>query len=138
MRRSDMKKLAWMFMLVLPCFSQAINNEKTLGGLNGRFWERLTPSDRLWFIIGLHEGLEYSEATMRSYFPDVPYSDILKGVDRLYEEPETLTFPILYALEVFALKVNGATQSEIEKNLAERRQRIKDMEQAIKKKGEAK
>jgi hypothetical protein len=138
MRRSNMKKLAWMLMLVLPCFSQTISNEKTLGGLNGRFWETLTPSDRLWFIIGLHEGLEYAEARMPSYFPGVPYGDVLKGVDRFYEEPENLTFPVLYALEVFALKVNGATQSEIEKNLAERRQRIKEMELAIKKKGEGK
>ena len=75
---------------------------------------------------------------MPSYFPGVPYGDVLKGVDRFYEEPENLTFPVLYALEVFALKVNGATQSEIEKNLAERRQRIKEMELAIKKKGEGK
>jgi hypothetical protein len=47
-----MKKLAWMLMLVLPCFSQTISNEKTLGGLNGRFWETLTPSDRLCLSSG--------------------------------------------------------------------------------------
>jgi hypothetical protein len=143
MRRSEMRKLAWiLFMLVLPCFSQTNENEQTFGGLNGRFWERLKPSDRLWFIIGVHEGLNITgiseAATMRLYFPDIPYGDILKGVDRFYAEPENLRFPVVYALKIFALKVNGATQSEIDKDLAEHRQAIKDVEKAIKKKQEDK
>ena len=146
MQRSEMRKLAWiLFMLVLRCYAQTSENEQTLGGLNGRFRERLKPSDRLLFILGLHEGLNIpgssEQANMRSYFPDVPYGDILKGVDRFYEEPENLLFPVVYALKIFALKVNGATQAEIDKELAEDRQAMqamKDVERAIKKKQEDK
>ena len=90
--------------------------------------------------MGLHEGLgiveESPSVRMRSTFPDVPFGDIVKGVDRFYQEPENLTFPVNYALEIFTLKVNGSTQAEIEKKIAGYRQHIRNVEDALKKKPE--
>jgi hypothetical protein len=42
------------------------------------------------------------------------YGEVLKGIDRFYQEPENMRLPIFVALQVFALKVAGAKATEIE------------------------
>jgi hypothetical protein len=136
-----MKKLTWVLLVVvMPCFSQANETQQTVGGkieqtvgqLNGRFWQGMPPGPiKTAFIVGFGEGIGFARPQAKD-FPSVPYGDIVKGLDRFYQEPENLIFPIGYALEVFTMKVEGATQSDIEKKLMEYRTFIRTLEEALK------
>jgi hypothetical protein len=129
-----MKKLAWIMLLfVLPCLSQT-DIKRTDGGLNGRFWDTLSSTSKLFFIMGFDDaiGTVYPNSE-RVYFSKVPYSDIVKGVDRFYQEPENLMFPVSDALQIFTIKANGATQAEVEAKMAEFRREIKATEDLLKK-----
>jgi hypothetical protein len=61
-------------------------------------------------------------------------SGLRRGLDRFYQEPENLMIPISDSLVIFQLKVNGATQAEIETKMTEIRRRIKETEELLKKK----
>lgn len=83
--------------------------------------------------MGLDEGMgrlaPYKED---EFFPKVPFGDITKGLDRFYQEPENLMFPICDALRIFKIKVVGATQAEVEAKIASIRREIKETEELLK------
>jgi hypothetical protein len=63
------------------------------------------------------------------------FVEIVKGLDRFYDEPENLILPVSRGLEIFAMRVNGATQAAIDTKLAAYRERyIKSAEEEQKKK----
>ena len=136
-----MKRLTWLLIvLVMPCFSQANQSQQTvgsgtqqtLGELNGRFWQVIPSSQKATFIVGFAEGMGFARPEQVKDFPTVPYGDIVQGLDRFYGEAEKLVFPVGYALQIFTMKLNGATQSEIDKKLIEYRTFIRDVEGGLK------
>src|SRR5271157_2373295 len=109
-----MRKSVILFALavILPCFAQAPDVERTNGGANGRFWANLSSTSKLFFIVGFDEGIGIAAPfSEQKYFAKgTPYGDVVKGLDRFYQEPENLMIPISDSLVIFQLKVNGATQ----------------------------
>jgi hypothetical protein len=59
-------------------------------------------------------------------FPCLPttFGDIEKGLNRFYQEPENLMFPVSFALHFFTMKVNGASQVEVEAEVKRTRRNI--------------
>ena len=49
-----------------------------------------------------------------------------KGLDRFYQEPENLRFPISAALRIFAMRVEGKSQAQIDSMLSVFRTMLKD------------
>jgi hypothetical protein len=87
-----------------------IDEHRTGGLLNGRFWKILKPSDKLIFVVG------YCEASVGPYAcpTQSEFGEIVDGVERFYQDPENLSIPFVTAERVFAMKVAGATTAEIE------------------------
>jgi hypothetical protein len=132
-----MNKLALAVLLLIPCLAQDSSSDiqRTNGGVNGRLWQSLSSTSKLYLLVGFDEAMGLAQPYREKiYFPKVPYGDVVKGIDRFYEAPENLTFPVSDALQIFTLKVNGATQSEIEVRLREFRRDIKLAEELLKKK----
>jgi len=73
---------------------------------------------------------------LRHYFPStMTFGEIIKGLDRFYEEPENLILPVIDGLELFTLKANGVTQEAIDtKAAAFRLNYVKALEEEQKKK----
>jgi hypothetical protein len=95
---------------VAPAQKSDIDDHRTGDLLNGRFWMILKPNDKLVFVLG------YCEAAAGAYAcpTQSEFVEIVKGVDRFYQEPENLRIPFVTAERVFAMKVAGATTTEIE------------------------
>jgi len=99
--------------LAIPCQAQKPNIEDhfTKGTLNGRFWNSLPEDSRLWFILG------YCEGTSQFWLAcptEVENGELVKGIDRFYQEPENLRLPVITAMAVFTQKVRGASPTLIE------------------------
>lgn len=102
---------ATLFLLFLTlticCFAADGDNQTTGGRWNGRLWTFMEHSERLGFALG------YCDAS--SACPSqTTNGELVKGIDRFYQEPENLRLPIATALRVFTMKVAGAKASEIE------------------------
>lgn len=133
----SMKKLILALVLLsIPAYSQGTDTDRTNGGVNGRFWMSLSETSRLFFLMGFDEamGLANPFGEKEYFSKDAPYGDVVKGLTRFYEEPENLRFPVSDALQIFQMKVNGATQSEIEARLIQMRREIRRMEELLKQK----
>jgi len=149
-------------LIVAVCAPQTWSElNTTLGKANGRYWQSLSTTSKLDFLVGFGEG--YSAAapsgipwdlrqmvgeakvaaatkaleasrSLKWYFPEkLSYGEVVKGVDRFYEDPENIRLPITDALEIFTRKVNGATQAELDRVTAYRRQSVRDVEELLKK-----
>jgi hypothetical protein len=94
------------------------NQYKTNDRDNGRFWELMDDAKRASYINGFEAAfsLQGGYKPKQTQFPtgSGTFGDIRKGLDRFYQDPENLSFPIFYALHIFAMKVNGASQAEVE------------------------
>jgi hypothetical protein len=68
----------------------------------------------LWKRVQKGTG-ERGQTHLLPRFPPVPeFGEIIKGIDRFYQEPENLRVVLFSATKVFAMKVEGATATEIE------------------------
>ena len=52
------------------------------------------------------------------WFPKLDSPDIIKGLNRFYDQPENLKLPVRIALHILAMKVAGKPPAEIESELA--------------------
>lgn len=105
---------------------------------NGRFWQEMTSASRLYFIMGFHEavgdavyaGIEEgvkidfkrADKEVNFFFPHLSFGEVVKGVDRFYDDPENAPIPIFNAFRLFTYKAKGGTPREYESSLAEARQ----------------
>jgi hypothetical protein len=126
----------FVLIVILPCFAQVSDVERTNGAANGRFWANLSSTSKLYFILGFEEAMGLASPDSEAlYLAKSPiYGDVVKGLDRFYQEPENLMIPISDGLIIFQIKANGATQAEVETKMAVIRRRIKLTEELLKKK----
>lgn len=104
-----------MIVLATSCYAADISDQRSNGSLNGRFWTHLNQHEKLTFVLGYCEGAPICP-------PQPTFSDIVKGIDRFYQEPENLRLTFASALRIFSLKVAGAKMSEIEAAMSLARQ----------------
>jgi hypothetical protein len=89
-----------LFLFLFHAFLKIALSEPT-GGVNGRFWHTLSSTSKLYFLYGFDEAMGLAKPyDDKLYFANVSYGDIVKGLDRFYQEPENLMFPISYALRI--------------------------------------
>jgi hypothetical protein len=101
------------------CHAQqsSIEDERTKGLLNGRFWNRFGDlggnGSKLFFVIGYCEGAASAPSDIRCP-KQLEFGEILKGIDKFYQEPENLRLPFIVAVQILRMKVEGAKAFEIE------------------------
>jgi hypothetical protein len=142
-----MKKSAFVLLLAsVNCVGQIPEAYQTNGQLNGRYWVSLGEQSKTQFIVGYSEGITSSQVTpyvalglgnskldengnkllndiQQLLFPrGTPYGDVMKGLDRLFAEPENLPLPISSALRVLVMKFRSDKADDVEAEL--RRLRI--------------
>src|ERR1700679_189681 len=110
-RSLDSRRVACLGVLVLTAgLLDGERNEMHTGGvMNGRAWTALTAGDKLSYLFGYADHWQVATAfenvhryadhgitdSEEGWFPlSLPWTDIAKGVDRFYQEPENLRFPI--------------------------------------------
>jgi hypothetical protein len=138
---------ALLLLLTMTCGAQSPATETTAGDRNGRFWESLSSTGKTYFIVGYSEavrtasilpflgeaaakggkvddqGRQLVQETIDLMFPkNVIFADVIKGLDRLYAEPENLPLPISSAMRVLAMKFRSDKTEDIDAEL--RRLRI--------------
>ena len=129
-----MRKLILMLVLATCASAGDFEYLKTNGWLNGRAWIEMTGTQKIHYLLGYMESNQVS-ARVSGYFPDAPTNigDTLKGLDRIYGEPENLILPIADALMVFTAKTNGLSKAEVDADLRFRLQHAKGMPRFVRK-----
>lgn len=142
-----MKKLMITSLLaVVACAAQTPDAQKTNGKLNGRYWESMPETFKVGFIQGYSEavtslrvlpfvgigfahcklddeGAKNVRDVLQLLFPEgIVYGEVMKGLDRLYAEPENLPLPIDSALKIVTMKFHNDRSEDIDAEL--RRLRI--------------
>jgi hypothetical protein len=51
------------------------------------------------------------------WFPKLDSEDIVKSLNRFYDDPANLKLPVRIALHITAMKVSGKTEADIQKEL---------------------
>jgi hypothetical protein len=100
---------------------------KQKGALNGRYWTSLTDNMQTFFLVGyLDAHFAYAPPFLNNSLPATVIGDIQKGLDRFYQDPENLRFPISAALRIFAMRVEGKSQPQIDSMLSVFQTMLKD------------
>jgi hypothetical protein len=88
--------------------------------LNGRAWKAFDDSGRTAYIAGLYNALMFANAVCKEsefksiYLPSAPAGEVVKGLDLFYEDPANGAIPILYAVRIFKMRLEGSSQAEIQ------------------------
>jgi hypothetical protein len=106
---------------------------------NGHFWQTLPHDSKVGYLYGYLEGYSngFAESAVATGVPlekaldafkkssdeitttaKLTYSDLAKGIDKVYEDPANVVLPIVNALRVFMLRAKGATPEAVERELA--------------------
>jgi hypothetical protein len=98
---------------------------QTNGRFNGRAWNSLDEARKQVFLIGMKDGMfevEPNIETSSTYFPKtLELNEFTKALDQLYNDPANILIPIVHAMALITLKVNGAQPVTIDKILAQLR-----------------
>src|SRR5271169_4472241 len=111
-----MKTLFALLIAAICCTAQTSipDDQQTLfGQLNGRFWVATSVDRRIGFLVGYAEGWKLwrqsgkdkdtEGLTGDDWFPvEVPYADIITGLNQFYASPENLPIPIYRTLQLLA------------------------------------
>lgn len=121
-----LKRIGFLAFAVVLCSSaQVASVDKTSGAVNGRYWTSLDEAFKAFFLAGYLQGtFANASIQLNDGLPATVIGDMEKGLDRFYAEPENLRFPVSAALWIFAMKVEGKPQTEIDRTMARFRSAI--------------
>lgn len=103
----------------LLCNAQTPDSHKTDGMHNGRHWSALTYDQRIIFTEGYGEHVAFTNTTgcKESAGAEFPFAatltEIVKGIDQIYNAPENASIPIIFAFNAFYLRLRGASDFDI-------------------------
>ena len=125
----------WIVAAVIVVFAaipmqQQNSSLTTQTAINGRFWHRMLPAEKLGWVTGYEEGLfvmslEGTDAEAKSSCTEkmadglrfnpwrLTPDEISKSIDIFYETPENGPIPVPAAVAYISLKSSGASQSEL-------------------------
>ena len=106
-----------LFSIALPCDSQRAP-DKTLGLLNGRWWKEATVEVKVGFVVGYSQHWTATPFCENDsvWFKAVPsYGEVVDGINAFYNEPANGSIPIHGAWKIIALKFNGTSGAEIQR-----------------------
>jgi hypothetical protein len=88
--------------------------EFTGGSRNGRFWLRMAPGERIFFVTGFIEGFG---AGGKDIGVGVTMGELQKGVDAFFEDPANAGIPISSAVLIFGLKLRGSSPAWLDEQI---------------------
>jgi hypothetical protein len=111
-----------LLLFALACAPQTTPPTTTNGNANGRFWKTRSASEKTVFLIGLHEGLVEAGGKVNTYFPaQFTYRETIESIDAFYSETENVLIPLIFALPLITMKVNGTQQNVLDRLVADAR-----------------
>jgi hypothetical protein len=125
-----MKSTAPIFLVAIACsaaFAQKPQTHPThaegttYGVINGRVWNAISNDAKSFYLIGVAEGIiRESPAVFKKKYTvgTLSTEEVRIAIDRFFAEPENLLIPAIDALRIVAMKINGALQPEIDKELS--------------------
>ena len=113
-----MKKLILIVVLATCVSAGDTSMQRTGGKLNGRWWHIMDNDQRFAYVLGYGDAAQMM-TNWPNYFPVLPttFEDVIKGVNRIYEEPENLVLPISDAIWLFTLKAKGYSKQRVDEGL---------------------
>jgi hypothetical protein len=92
----------------------SVEDQHTKGLLNGRFWNDFgNYQAKLFFVLGYCEGATGAASFLRCP-KQLEFGEIVKGIDKFYQEPENLRLPFIVSIQILRMKVEGAKATEID------------------------
>lgn len=106
---------------------------------NGRFWEILNTQSKIFFLMGIHEGMallfqemslkeahinnkEILEAINSLSSSGFHFSDYVNQIDNFYEDRANIKIPIIEVYRFAQLKIKGISKEQLEKRMSILRQ----------------
>lgn len=119
----------------VPQVAQQPDPLMTLGRYNGRAWLKMGQSLKLGYLSGYCDGVRSTVAeggpsyvaatnTFKALIPLSTDGDMVDFLDTFFKTPENRPLPIGLALRVFAIKLKGASEAEINALLAVLREQV--------------
>jgi CTP-dependent riboflavin kinase len=139
-----MKKVFIIFtLLFLTC--QVVLADSITIGITGKTWNNLgegsiTSSEKRYYetlkeflIRGIYEGVFLStDKTLKSsYASKGDWSSLASAVDEFYEDNKNEQVPLVYALSIVGMQVNGKDPDSIENTLKGLREKSRQLFKAI-------
>src|SRR5260370_5725930 len=97
--------------------------DKTFSLLNGRYWTKLEPEQRPFFLAGMVDGWTFRKETEETVQGNVinawgaagnlKYSEMVKMIDLAYAEPENLTLPVGWVVMASMAIQRGDTTRDV-------------------------
>ncbi len=106
-------------ILLLAGTASADEGATTGTFMNGRGWTKMTGPMRAVYVMGLTNGLRYGDVVCEKsslaelYIAPATIEEVVKALDRLYEDPANVWIPVLNALGIYVRQLDGATAEEI-------------------------
>lgn len=112
--------------------------------LNGRGWLTLDDASQLAYVQGLLDGMVYAahvivrkskepeeyEMFTKSEFPrGRTMGEIRKGIDLIYADPANMNVAVIFAVEAFKARAEGAPKAVTDKYLEEARKIAHDVQE---------
>ena len=100
-----------------PTLRPAMSTDRTLGILNGRFWQSASETARLYYLVGFNDAtaaLAKDDLRERVSAGSATFAEKMKFVDGFYADPANAAIPVLDALIVFTAKLNGFLPDSLE------------------------
>ena len=100
---------------VVHGLSAPAEDQTTLGFMNGRAWKTASTDMRLSYMVGMAEATVLAKADIFRYFAKgLKATEDAMAVDKFYEDPGNLPVPVLFAMQIVAMKANGEAPDSVE------------------------
>jgi len=111
-----------LFLIALPSDTQTTEDRlHTAGLVNGRAWSRMDDASKSFYVAGSLDGITMacgSDQWKKLFASDLNVGDVVKSLNKFYEEPTNIAIPITGAMSIVKSKAEGASADSIEKATA--------------------
>jgi hypothetical protein len=128
------KLVCALLLCVAATFGQNSSGEpesrnRTIGMVNGRYWQLLSADERSIFVIALIDGVrqfqfmrdghEDDQQVLDCFLtPKFTFQEMADEITKLYQEPAKLRIPVATMEVQAATLLNGGTPDVVEKHMA--------------------
>ncbi|MDP8991216.1 MAG: hypothetical protein M3N41_14190 [Acidobacteriota bacterium] len=111
-----------LFLVALPSHTQIVNAPMQTEGLNnGRLWATLPDASKTMYVAGAVDATIMAcekDEWKKLFAANLSVGEVLKSLNRFYDEPTNAPVPVTYAMTVVKMKAEGASADSIERTTA--------------------
>jgi hypothetical protein len=124
MRTISVGVIVLTVLSVAPAVAAGGPPDTTCGYVNGRAWTDDNRTAKIWFLVGLLDGLARAEYS-QYYFPggSLNVGNVLAGVDSVYRDPVNVLIGVIDVVRIVKMRFEGAPQWAIDYALTEDRRK---------------